>query len=213
MLYDITLRDLSIVGTTIGICLRLYGCQEVHVSAKMNTPSSFAIAMVVAKATGYQIVAAGRIPTIIATEIQPEDVVASVKADIDSAELRANDPMYRVANEYATHQRMREVVRQIMMHELPNTRDIEWQEACRNMGLLTLWLALHDPVFPNAMRQDMLQCLRLDKQAILTVACSEELAYAYKIASSVADLTEALRHASNSRRSTIFRQPRLDRNR
>ena len=36
MLYNVTLRDLSIAGTVIGICLRLHECRETTISSPMR---------------------------------------------------------------------------------------------------------------------------------------------------------------------------------
>ena len=96
-------------------------------------------------------------------------------AEANAQELRQDDVMYRVANEYASHQWMKEAIRK----DLATTRGIGRtdQHTRKNMCLLALWLALHDPQFGNAMRERMLDSLRLFNQATLTVACSEKLEY------------------------------------
>lgn len=212
MMYDLTLRDLSLADTQFGVCLRLYGCREVRVAGAMPDPNSFLTYMVMAKAVGYQMIAQGHIASINAVE-PPDDYIAAALADSDSSELRRDDPMYRVANEYDSHQLMREEIRETLMkhgrrlaRSRRRTRDEELEELHRAMGVLTLWLALHDPEFANVTRQRMFDCLKEYRRAILTVACTKKLAYVRVMSSGIADLSDALIQADNSDRSRIFYQ-------
>lgn len=128
----------------------------------------------------------------------PDDWLERLESDVDSAELQADDPLYRIANDYDTHQHMREAIRRTLMREVRRAKGAELHELCLNMCLLSLWLALHDPDFANAVRQRLLDCIKTFNQAMLTVACSKKLAYARSIDPVPVDLTEKLRQADNA---------------
>lgn len=218
MLYDLTLRDLSIAatGAQVGVCLRLHGYREVRVGTSAPKPDSLFAHMVAAKAVGYHFIAAGTIPTINAVEPpDPDDLLATAVADADRAELRTDDVMYLVANDYDTHQWMREAIRKALVRgsrltrkaarkNSPSISDDELEGFHQGMCMLSLWLSLHDPEFANSIRQRMFECLKEYRRAVLTVACTKNLAYARNISTGITDLTEALGFADNSDRSGLY---------
>src|ERR1044072_3491515 len=102
MPYTLTLADLAIPGTTVGVCLRLHGCKEVIHSATLGTERAFLGWIGMGKLAG--LTALGGKPAV--------PMETYLLADARRHALDPDDPMFRVAADNECHQMMRDIVKQ-----------------------------------------------------------------------------------------------------
>lgn len=196
MLYDLQLRDLGLPHTFVGVTLQLHDCPELSVAAEVTDQYTFMECLLYARLIGYRIIANGMLRNMAAVAM-PD--MAFITATMDGQELRRNDPLYPIVNDFDAFCDMREVIRDIVRKYSHMSRETKCE-----IGFFSLWLTLHDPLFANAVRQKFLDTLREHGCATVTIGCTEHQRYAMKIGPDVSDLSNALAVAATANHSQII---------
>src|ERR1044072_3243887 len=202
MPYALTLADLAMPGTTVGVCLRLHGCKEVIHSATIGTDERGFLGWI----------GMGKLAGLTAMHLQGptsrEAMESYLLADAYRDSLDPDDPMYPVATDYDSHQRMREVVKQTLTH-IKRQRG-HMMEVERTMCALSAWLVLHDPTAADITREQTRASFREHGRALFTIACTKNRAYVRHVGPVHINMDRALRSAEHSTKSGLVFANDLD---